>query len=586
MAKAFKSTVGSFLGLRESGSGMGSLKKGESPAMKNLRVTSDHSLVRRSGWRRVCRGSGEGRGMFIGNVGGRISTVWVSGDKVLLLDGEEALEIGTLESKSGRVCLFSFRSKLYFLDGVRIKVWDGAVFSDIKPYIPTVAISCDWQGAGTPFEEINLLTGQRKQSFTPDGEHSTYRLAEQGIDSVDEIVKSGVSISKKKYTVNTEAGTVTFENIPAEAAPNSLVITYTKTADGHADSVHRMRCATSYGGDNDTRVFLWGDAQQPSCVRYSEYFDGEAGMEYFPELNYNSIGTGEIITDVIRHYDRLMLFTRDGAYQCVGEKKTDADGKEYTLYPITTVSTQVGCAVQGFAVLMDNAPVTLAESGIYRWRSSSIRDERNAEEFGERIRNGLDKMGTDGVISFDNSPMRELFIAKGNSIYVYNYGIDAFYYYEGINGVCFALDPDGNLWFTDPDGSLCLVCDTDLDGDAPIDFIWESGYETFLELDTQNVHRLEFDVFPQCETAFEAVWVTQHSTGRGERMEVEHSAIDLSRLAFDKLCFNTAVTPVKLHKRIKTKRAQGFKLILKSCKESKDLHLLGISVIGKTNDAK
>jgi hypothetical protein len=129
-----------------------------------------------------------------------------------------------------------------------------------------------------------------------------------------------------------------------------------------------------------------------------------------------------------------------------------------------------------------------------------------------------------------------------------------FYYYEGINGVAFALDPDGQAWFVDCDGGLCLICNTDFDGDAPIEFVWESGYETFVGLDTKNIHSLEFDVYPERDMAFEAVWVTQHSTGRGEQMEVRHSVMDISRLRFDELSFNTAVTPIRLYKRIKTKR--------------------------------
>ena len=136
MAKRFRSEVNKFYGIRECEAGDVRPRVGESPRMKNFRVLSDHTLALREGFERVVKTSGEARGLFIGRVGSVTAVIWIVGSEVMLLEGSEARVIGTLESESKRVCILPLREKLYFLDGVKIKVWDTESFSDIVPYVP------------------------------------------------------------------------------------------------------------------------------------------------------------------------------------------------------------------------------------------------------------------------------------------------------------------------------------------------------------------------------------------------------------------------------------------------------------------
>lgn len=585
MARNFNIRINKFLGLHECEQGESRLKSGESPRMKNLTVTPNYTLIQRDGWECIADTSGEGRAVFTGSVNGEDRVVWVVSDSVYSLENGVKTLIGQLESTEGKVTVFPFDSKLYFLDGTKIKEWDGESFGDIVPYVPTIAISCDYLGAGTSFEDANLLTDQKRQSFTPDGSHDTFQLAETDITSVDSVVLSGVVQTASKYTVNLEKGTVTFKTIPSVADPNSIVITFTKASEG-AGNIHRMTQALSYGGDNDTRVFLWGDAEYPSHIRYSGVYGGMSGMEYFPDLNFNRIGAGGNITSALRHYDKLLIFTENEAFQCWGETKSDVNGIEYTVYPMKTVSSQVGCASKAFAKLIDNKPVTLTHSGLYLWSSSSIRDERNAEEIGERIRVGLKAFDTEKVSSFDRSATSEFYIWCGEKVYVYNYALDVFYYYEGFDAVDFSEDREGSLWFVRADGALCRLTEDKLDGGEAIEFYWETGYEEVCGLDTKNVHRLEFELYPISTTSFSFVWVSEYMTSRNETLEIKYKVFDLSNICFDTFTFNTSVTPVRLHKRIKTKRTKGFKLMLKNDGDRGDFHLLSLSVIGRISDTQ
>lgn len=579
MARDFTTVIDRFLGLHQCEIGEGRLKKGESPLMKNLSITPSYTLIQRDGWEVVSPTSGVGRGIYIGNR----ETVWIVSDQVWMKNSAGECMIGLLETAEGEVCIFPFDSKLYFLDGRRIKVWDGAVFSDIAPYVPLIAVSCDHSGAGVSFESVNLLTGSKRQSFTPDGAHTSFQLAEKELSSVDSVKLFGEAVSKTKYEVDLEKGIVAFDSAPDSNYPNCLEIAYTKD---NADSgaVHRMRRAVAYGGDNDTRVFLWGDSENPSHIRYSGVYNGMSGMEYFPELNFNRIGSGDRLTSVIRHYDGLMLFTEGEAFRCSGEVKTNENGAEYTVYPVKTVSSEVGCGAVGFARLIDNMPITLDSSGLYRWSSSTIRDERNANEIGERIREGLKVLGVDGVRSFDRASTSELYIWRGSDVYVYNYALDVFYYYEGFDAMMFAEDRENLTWFVKNSGELCRFTKDKSDGGSPIPFRWESGYEEHFGLSKKNVHRLEFEVYPISSTGFGFSWVSERLTGRYDTLEVEYTLADFSDVCFDSFSFATAVTPVRLYKRIKAKRTGGFKVIIENDRDRGDFHLLSLSITGRLTD--
>ncbi len=585
MARDFRTTINKFLGLHQCEIGEGDLKIGESPRMKNLTVTSSYTLSRRDGYCRVCDTSGVGRGVFSGSLNGSETVVWVVDEKVYKLSGGEAVEIGQLDSSQGEVMIFPFGNALYFLDGIKIKKWNGESFSNLNYYVPVIAISCDYTGAGTPYEDANLLTGRKRQRFTPDGTHKTFQLAEKNLDSIYYVELSGEYYSSLKYTVNLEEGTITFETAPEDTTPNCLEVWYSKENE-NVGIIDRMRYAVAYGADNDTRIFLWGDANAPTVMRYSGVHDGVLDMAYFPELSFNSIGDGSPITSIIRHYDTLMVFTENEAFSCYGEKVSDLSGVERMSYPVKTVSSETGCTAMGFARLIDNKPVTLSKTGLYRWSSSTIRDERNAQEIGQRIKVGLGELGVHGVRSFDRASSRELFIWKGERIFVYNYALDLFYYYEGFDAIDFSEGDDGESWFIRRDGALCKMTDDKLDDGKSVDFEWESGYEDFFGLEPKNVHRLEFEVFPISKTSFGFLWVSERNAVKEESLGVEYKVSDFDAFDFGDTVFLTAVTPVRLHKRIKTKRTRGFKLILKNDGSGGDFNLLGVSVVGRISDVQ
>ena len=578
MARDFRAFTNRFLGLNESGPSESSLKSGESPKMKNLKITPSYTLALREGYECLCESEGEGRGLTVYNG----VAYFVVGRFVYSYDGEKKM-IGELESETGKVFFLHFGESFYILDGVKIKKWCGGVFSDIEPYVPLIAISTDVNGGGVPFEDINLLTPKRRQSFTADTDHTRLILAEQNIDSVESVKRLGEELPKTAYTVYLEEGEVQLSASNPSTEINAYEVTYSKKIP-EENNPHRMKYAVLWGGDNDTRVFLWGDVEKPDVYRYSGVHDGVSGMDYFPELSFNKSATGRPITSLVRHYDRLLIFTDREAYYSYIEKKSDSSGMEYLSFPVRTLSSEVGCLHPNTAVLVDNTPLTLSGTSLYRWVSTTVRDERNAEEIGSRIRKGLIFL-SNGLSVFDRTGHGEVYLWREGKIYVYNYRLDLFYYYEGLDAVAFHEDSTGSCFFLTPDGKLCRMTEESLDMGHPVDFEWETGYSEYAGLDTKNIHSIEFEVIPKSSVSFDILWASDTMTGKGMGMGAEYKVLDFESLFFDRFSFKSAITPIRIRKRVKLKRQKSFKLIVKSNENSLDFHLVSLCIRGRITDA-
>ncbi len=575
MARSFKTEIRAFLGLNE-GEGTTVLKKGESPRMINLKVTPNLTLKLREGYKSVYRSEGEGRGI----ASFADAVIFVVGKKVYRYDGE-CEELGELDSEKGRVSFLRYGGRLYILDGVKIKVYDGSTLGDIVPYIPLVAISCNSAGAGVSFEKINLLSDKRRQSYTVTDGLVYFTVTEENIDSIDEVRHGGEVMDKTDYIVNIEKGEVKINGI-VDYSPNAYEVTYTKRSGDMSDRIHKMRYAVAWGGDNDTRVFLWGDEEYPATYRYSEVHDGACDFDYFPELSVIKVPSGSRVTSLLNHYDRLFIFTEGETYYSYIEGKTDLNGIDYFSYPVRTLSSTVGSSTPAAAVLVDNTPLTVFEGSLYRWVATSVRDEKNAEEIGERIRRGLGELGD--FTLFDRASSGEVYFLFEKGIYVYNYRLDLFYYYEGIPAADFCETDNGEVYFVSRSGALCVFTDEPLDEKERIDFLWESGYRDTSGLLNKNIYSLDFELIPVTSTFFDVYWVSDSASGKLSDKGLDYRVFDFCDINFGRMSFRTANAPVRLSKRLKLKRARGIKLIIKNNSDGKDFHLTALSVRGSYTD--
>ncbi len=579
MARKFDFSCDRFLGLNYDREGEKRLSSGESPDMVNFSVTESFKLKKREGYTVLSRQGDGGRGVWCGELRGVERAVFVCSDTVKEYYDGAVVDIGKLESKSGHVDFLHFSDTLYIFDGVKIKTWNTESFSDLEPYRPLVAVSTTPDGAGTVFEEKNLLTGAMRQSFTMNATVSSLQLSARALDSVD-YVKAGESIlPSSKYTVDLENGRVTLDSSYTDyGLVDGIEVGFTKS-DGREGDIHRMRHGVVFGGENDTRIFLWGDENEPCVIRYSGVHDGVSGMEYFPENHFNKVGARSGIVSVLRHYDRLVIFCRGEAFYSYMEPAS-ADGLDYEIFPVRPLSDTVGAYA---SALVDNFPVTLDRGTLYRWRSTSVRDERYAEDIGGRIKAGLREWDLERAGLYDNEN-DELYLWCGEDIFVYNYRLDVFYLWRGFAPVGFGRLGKGTL-FQRTDGSLCSMLGSMTDDGRAVVAEWSTSY---LELadGIKNLYRIELETVPELNSVAELSWVSDHSeTGRCT-FNSKMRRFSFERLNFARMGFQTSLAEKRLSMRVKHKRFEKLKLRLENSSPESSLHISGIRLSGIITDKK
>lgn len=467
-----------WLGLNENPDGDTQLKLGESPVMRNFRVTRDGHLQIRPGYQSVCapeqwQGK-QVRGLWNGYANGRKVCLAACASRLWELTDWIPREISGAALPDAPVTFFGFGKKVYLLTGEGYYVWDGAgELTAVEGYIPLLATATPPAGGGTLLEQVNALTGKKRQRFSPDGAAKTFQLMETGIDEILSVVnEAGVAV---QHTADLGKGTITTA-ITLPKGVSTLTVTWRK-GDGNRDAVTGMRFYEFFNGSNDTRVFLYGDGSNRAIYSGLDE-NGVASAEYFPDLNVMHVDSANTpITGMIRHYDRLMTFKPDGAFFTYYSAMTLVDGTVTAGFLTSPVNREIGSAAPGQVALVDNSPRTLYGRAMYEWRMAeeSARDERNAKRVSDRVEATLAGFDIAGATLFDDEGRRELYTVCNGRALVHNYENNTWYYYTDFPSIRM-MAMDGEVYFATADGRICHLSRSYRNDDGrPIDAYWESG---------------------------------------------------------------------------------------------------------------
>ncbi len=424
-----------------------------SPDMLNFRITDKFELKKRDGFTAVTQSLYAIRAIWSGVIKGFEQIIYVSNGVVYTIFEPDytPFVIGTIEDCP--TLLFAFDNVLYIFNTENIYKYDGTGLSLVEGYIPTVAISCPPSGGGTPFEVPNMICDKRKQLFSATANETVYKLAEDNITAVTEVTVDNVV--KTNYTVNKELGQITFAS-PPPSGTNNVSITYQKSND-QRKLIASAKHAMLFGDSTNTRVFLWGIQGKESFVYRSELVNGLASAEYFPELNFNSVGNSEI-TDIVQQYDRQLIFTRDSAYYSYCDVRYDSLGTLHSSFPIFPLNGSKGNLISGTSCTINGNAVTVCRDGINVWHSTNIANEKQAVCISKPVYKGLQGRLHNCTL-FDFQSQSELYVATSSLLYVYNYKLNVWYVYDGIiaerfceyNGKLFILAIDRKIYTFSPD---------------------------------------------------------------------------------------------------------------------------------------
>ncbi len=425
-----------------------------------------------------------------------------AGTKLYKLSGTEWTELaeGMADDFSKS---FVFDRKLYLLDGVTYRVYDGTEVKVVsgEAYVPTIIISRDPDGGGTSYEALNLIGTAWKESFLGKADVKAYQLTtvELGEESVKvEILDAdGEWVEKTEgtdFSVDREAGLVTFVTAPGESpvkGQDNVRITAHKAREGYADKINKCRVFAVYGvGGAEDRIFLSGNPDEPGQDWYSGFED----PTYFPDTAYTKVSRdGSAVVGYAVLGNTLATFLQGkgmGRNAVIRTGSLDENGE--ALFRITnTLLGEAPVAPHSFAYLGKD-PLFLTGRGVYAITAEELTGEKYSQERSYYISSALAEYEA-GEEAFA-SVYRDFYVLSiGGNLYFLDgqqrsyekdrpyssYQYEA-YYWPDI-GARLTWTEDGALWFGTEDGKLKEFArnvddpESYNDDGAAIDAYWETS---------------------------------------------------------------------------------------------------------------
>lgn len=201
--------------------------------------------------------------------------------------GNHAGEVGVLDNM-----LLQKTSQMFVYNGIwYIKQrgiysqFDGQEYREVWGYVPTTSIGRKPEGGGTVFEDVNILTPWRKNTFVGDGKSTVYHLDTEEGGYPDEVKVNGIVV--EGYGVGIEPGTVVFDEAPPAPETGGQDNVEILFSVGTNQRHKILDCELVQIFDN--RVFFSGNPDYPNMIWHSSLDD----PTYVSDLDYYQEGRDE-----------------------------------------------------------------------------------------------------------------------------------------------------------------------------------------------------------------------------------------------------------------------------------------------------
>ena len=398
---------------------------------------------------------------------------------------------------------FIYDDVFYFKDGLHYLKYDGTTIGDVVGYIPTTTIARKPEGGGSKYEDVNMLSDYRKNSFLADGMHFSFFLDVVNIDTdfvpvvtytnTDDtnIAKDGDGVvATTEYTVNYEEGSITFNNHapnqPETDGRDNVIVKFKKIA-VDSEGLPRYKeiipkCTMLQVFDN--RVFFSGNPDYPNMIWNSSLND----PSYVSDLDYYKEGMDTAaVKGLVAGNNAIWVFREPSDANTTIFYHTPSLDEEYgKVYPSSHSSITTGCI--GKAVNFNDDIVFFSDRGM-----EGISGDVTTEQVVAHRSTMVDSKLLSEA-NYKNMVLAEwegyLLVFIGNKVYLadsrsmfqnenhYEY---EWFYWELDHDVLCATVKDGDLYVGTSGGIYTLT-----DKDANVESYWTTPIDKF-----KNPNRLK-----------------------------------------------------------------------------------------------
>ena len=263
---------------------------------------------------------------------------------------------------------FVFENIWYFKDGKHYLQYDGETISEVVGYIPTTTIARKPMGGGSKYEDVNMLSDYRKNSFLADGGSFDFFLDVFNIDDdfVPEVTYNDNLVAKADYTVDYAEGKITFTKYTPDApdtdGQDNVVIKFKKAVvdENGERKYHKCILECNLLQVFDNRVFFSGNDEYPNFVWHCSLND----PTYVSDLDYYKEGMDDAkVKGMVAGNNALWVFREPSDANTTVFYHTPTLDEEYgKIYPSSHSSVTTGCV--GKAINFNDDIVFFSERGM------------------------------------------------------------------------------------------------------------------------------------------------------------------------------------------------------------------------------
>lgn len=318
---------------------------------KNYKDTEGTCIETRPGYKKIAQIGNKINGIYIYSITKAIvhsgTELYEWNNFPTSPDEDHLIKIYDNMNDTKHISFNKVKNKLYINDGKTYLVYDGKIVKCVtedEPFIPTTTISrkAGNIGGGETLQNVNVLTGKRKNTFLGDGTSTIFYLDAQALDSteVEAIVNDVEMKEDTDFTVDRIKGMVTFKEIPSEPALSgydNVVIIFSKTIEGYADRINKCNKAILF----DNRIFYTGNPDYPNAIFHCELNN----PQYISDLNYYEDGSDNSkITSMVVGNNVLWVFKNlDQNNANVFYHTPALDEEKGRYYPSSQGNVGLGC---------------------------------------------------------------------------------------------------------------------------------------------------------------------------------------------------------------------------------------------------